>query len=161
MWIKIAGLALLVRLLFIFYISKDDNYYEGVFSNIVDIDHKVYLDASLYESPYMRHTYRYSPILSWLVSPSYQLHQLYGRIIIAFFDFITIAFIYKIFANRPKESQEKNNKAAKIISYLCAFNPVVIYITVRGSCEGITMALAAAFWYFYFGGDVHGNMSPI
>lgn len=48
MWIKIAGLALLVRLLFIFYISKDDNYYEGVFSNIVDIDHKVYLDASLY-----------------------------------------------------------------------------------------------------------------
>lgn len=37
----------------------------------------------------------------------------------------------------------------------------MIYVTVRGSCEGITMALASAFWYFYFGGDVHGNMSPV
>lgn len=39
-------------------------------------------------------------------------------------------------------------------------NPFLIYITIRGSCEGITMALASAFWYFYIGGDTNGNMNP-
>ena len=38
---------------------------------------------------------------------------------------------------------------------------MLIYLTVRGSCEGITMALAAAFWCFYIGGDSNGNMSPV
>lgn len=35
----------------------------------------------------------------------------------------------------------------------------MIYLSIRGSCEGITMTLGAAFWYFYFGGEANGNMS--
>lgn len=39
-------------------------------------------------------------------------------------------------------------------------NPFLIYICIRGSCEGITMILAASFWYFYFGTKSHGNITP-
>lgn len=34
-------------------------------------------------------------------------------------------------------------------------------MTTTGNSEPITLALAAAFWFFYFGDEVHGNMSPI
>jgi len=72
--ILVAFVGLVIRLLFISYFSSGDHYYNGVFTNIVDVDYKVYLDASLYPSPYQRHTYRYSPILSYLMAPSYQYH---------------------------------------------------------------------------------------
>lgn len=52
MWIKIAILTLIIRLAAIYFVSRNDNYYEGVFKTIVDIDYKVYLDAASYDSPY-------------------------------------------------------------------------------------------------------------
>lgn len=51
-WLKIALIGLAIRLLAIFYFSQGDNYQDGVFKIIVDVDYKVYLDASLYPSPY-------------------------------------------------------------------------------------------------------------
>lgn len=48
MWLKIATIGLALRLLLIFYVSDQDNYYEGIFTKIVDVDYKVYLDSSLY-----------------------------------------------------------------------------------------------------------------
>lgn len=159
--IVVAVVGLLVRLLLIFNFSAGDNYYDGIFTNIVDVDYKVYLDSSLYDSPYQRHTYRYSPILSYLMAPSYQYHQLFGKVLIALCDFITIIFLYRTFMQRGKLDKKINTKAAQIVSWFYCLNPVLIYLTVRGSCEGITMALAAAFWYFYVGGEMHGNMSPV
>ena len=50
--IVVAVVGLLVRLFFIFYFSSGDLYYDGVFHNIIDVDYKVYLDSSLYPSPY-------------------------------------------------------------------------------------------------------------
>jgi GPI mannosyltransferase 1 subunit M len=161
MWWKIALLGLALRLTAIYYFSRSDNYYEGLFKNIVDVDYKVYLDASLYDSPYQRHTYRYSPLLAWMVAPSYDTHQLFGKALIALFDALSIVFIYKIFEGRGNQDAQANSKAAKIVSFFYCLNPVLIYLTVRGSCEGITMALACAFWYFYIGGDCNGNMSPV
>ena len=161
MWLKISVIGFLLKTIIIILVSQNDNYYDGVFKWIVDIDYKVYLDATLYPSPYDCHTYRYSPLLALLVSPTYKIHQLFGKIVIALFDSIAAIFIYKIFENRKKENKESNHKAAILASCFYSFNPVLIYVTVRGSCEGITMALGAAFWYFYFGGDAHGNMSPV
>ena len=32
-----------------------------------------------------------------------------------------------------------------------AFSPLNIYISIRGNCEGIIMALLYAFFYYFFG----------
>lgn len=79
----------------------------------------------------------------------------------ACFDVLAMFFVYKIFEHRGKDDPNVKLKAAKLATYFYSLNPVLIYVTVRGSCEGITMALASAFWYFYVGGDCHGNMSPV
>ena len=160
MWLRIAFLGLTLRIAAILYFSRNDNYYDGIFQTIVDVDYKVFLDASNYPSPYDRHTYRYSPLLALLMSPSYYTHQCFGKIVIALFDAASIIFLYKLFESRKKD-KKSNEKAAQIVSYFYCLNPVLIYLTVRGSCEGITMALASAFWYFYIGGDCTGNMSPV
>ena len=69
-------------------------------------------------------------------------------------------FIFKIFARKGKD-EVSNLKAANIITWLYSMNPVFIYLTVRGSIEGITMALGAIFWYLYTGGECSGNVSPV
>lgn len=40
-----------------------------------------------------------------------------------------------------------------------AFSPLNIYISIRGNCEGIIMAIIYAFFYYFFGDDVDGHMS--
>lgn len=78
----------------------DNNILEGKFNQLTDLDYKVYLDASLYESPYQRHTYRYSPLLALIMSPSYTIHQNFGKYLLAVFDLIACFFIFKICADR-------------------------------------------------------------
>jgi phosphatidylinositol glycan class M len=46
------------------------------------------------------------------------------------------------------------------VAKLYGYNPLFIYLTVRGSCESIAMALMYAFWYFYFGNNSSGNLIP-
>ena len=97
MWLKIALIGFTLRVAAILYFSQHDNYYDGIFKTIVDVDYKVFLDASSYPSPYDRHTYRYSPLLALFMSPSYYTHQCFGKILIAIFDAASIIFLYKIF----------------------------------------------------------------
>lgn len=40
-----------------------------------------------------------------------------------------------------------------------ALNPFFIYVTIRGNCEAITVALYFAFLYFYFSESVSGSIS--
>jgi len=157
-WCLVALFGFALRIFIIQTLSKDDNYLEGKFNIFTDLDYKVYLDASLYDSPYERHTYRYSPILAWIMSPSYAFHQNFGKWLLATFDLIACFFFFKIFADRK---DEVNRYGSVVISGLIFTNPFLIYLSIRGSCEGITMTLAAAFLYFYFGGEAHGNMSAL
>jgi|JI6StandDraft_1071083.scaffolds.fasta_scaffold488740_2 phosphatidylinositol glycan class M len=73
-WFIFAVVGLAIRIYLIEIIYKGENYKDGVFSIFTDLDYKVYLDATQYQSPYERHTYRYSPILSYLVAPAYPDH---------------------------------------------------------------------------------------
>jgi phosphatidylinositol glycan class M len=102
-----------------------------------DIDYKVYTDAAYYESPYHRHTYRYSPLLAYLMRFNH-ICQFSGKIAFVLFD--VLAMIALVYMNR------QSHKIA--ILKLYAYNPLFIYLTARGSCESISLALM--FWSFYF-----------
>jgi hypothetical protein len=56
--------------------------------------------------------------------------------------------------------QEKKIKQADFVAQLYAYNPLFLYLTVRGSCESIAMALMYGFWYFMFGSQTSGNLVP-
>jgi len=72
-WSKTAFLAFLLRVSLIFFLSLYENIYHHDLK-LTDIDYKVYSDSTLHSSPYQRHTYRYSPILSYLMQLNYTIH---------------------------------------------------------------------------------------
>jgi hypothetical protein len=72
-WIKIAAWGLAIRITGILVLSVFENVYHQSLV-LTDIDYKVYSDATLYPSPYDRQTYRYSPLLSYLMIANYTIH---------------------------------------------------------------------------------------
>lgn len=58
-------------------------------------------------------------------------------------------------------SRGDSAKHALLVLKMYAYNPLFIALTVRGSCESITLALMYAFWYCYFGGQANGNQSGL
>ena len=55
-----------------------------------DIDYKVYTDASRYllkgGSPYDRHTYRYTPLIAYLMIPNLLVHEGFGKVLFLISD---------------------------------------------------------------------------
>ena len=122
--------------------------------SLTDIDYKVYSDAALYSSPYDRHTFRYSPIIAYINHWNYSIHESIGKIILAVIDAIAMYFLWKVVSrgitsSTTKKTAENN---ANLILKLYSYNPLFIYLTVRGSIESITLAFMYAFWYYFFTG---------
>jgi phosphatidylinositol glycan class M len=93
---------------------------------LTDVDYFVFSDAAAFVkqglSPYLRHTYRYTPYLAWLLSP-FNSNPIFGKIIFILFDWLTAIAIYKI--------------NGKISSSIYLFNPLTIGIAARGNAESI------------------------
>lgn len=125
--IVVAGVV--VRLLLVFWLSQ---YETAQHLTLTDIDYKVYSEAAQHilngESPYQRHTYRYTPLLAQMLTVN-QFGFSCGKYLFVLFDAIAMVLLAKIF----------RRGAAPVVWY--ALNPILIYITVRGSCESIGCCL--------------------
>jgi len=107
-----------------------------------DIDYFVFTDAARYiargRSPYDRETYRYTPLLAWLLIPttwSGTAWFSFGKGIFATADILTGWLLVMILRSQVggNLSMEKSLKSASI----WLLNPMVATISTRGSSEGL------------------------
>ncbi|SBT78690.1 GPI mannosyltransferase I, putative [Plasmodium ovale] len=126
-------LGVLFRLIIYYYGLWQDSNLNVKFT---DIDYYVFTDAAKYvlknKSPYMRYTYRYTPILAYLMLPNFFIHFSFGKILFSTIDFLASIIIAKII-------KLKYPKCKNYIFYvsLWILNPLVIIISIRGNSDCI------------------------
>lgn len=93
-------IAFAIRLGFIIYGEHHDKVATVPYT---DIDYRVFTDAARhvisYESPYNRHTYRYSPLIALLLIPNVLLHESFGKVLFSVVDILVGCLIRVIVKN--------------------------------------------------------------
>ncbi|KAG9678249.1 glycosyltransferase family 50 protein, partial [Aureobasidium melanogenum] len=103
-----------------------------------DIDYLVFTDASRYvyhnQSPYLRDTYRYTPLLAWLLYPTAYGGRwfCFGKAVFAIGDIVTGYLIFLLL-----QRQKMSKARAMGFASIWLLNPMVANISTRGSSEGL------------------------
>lgn len=158
------SISLIARVGICLYGIYQDNNFQVRFT---DIDYFVFHDAAFYvfnnKSPFLRDTYRYTPLLSWLILPNHWFNCFhFSKFIFIVSDLLVGAIIYK-FLNPDKN---------KILSTIWLLNPIVMIISTRGNAETLLclFILSSLFflnldWYFVsavlLGLSIHFKIYPI
>lgn len=176
--------AIVIRLLFFaFGIWQDNN----LPVKYTDVDYLVFTDSSYYlyngYSPFLRDTYRYTPLLSLLLLPtaihrsdynidnkSENIYFHLGKLLFIFADIITGYLIYRILNKINKKSDNRTRNLW--LTSIWWFNPMVITISTRGNCETVLTCLIMLTFYhlqmanykqaaMWFGLSIHFKIYPI
>ncbi|XP_060756107.1 GPI mannosyltransferase 1 isoform X1 [Neoarius graeffei] len=131
------GVAFVIRLFLVgFGIYQD----KTMVVKYTDIDFHVFLDASRLvmqgESPYNRSTYRYTPLLAWMLSPSSYLTSHFGKLLFVICDVLSGVLLYHILT-----LQGLSSDAACRFSALWLLNPLPIGVSTRGNAEALLAVL--------------------
>ncbi|ORY86316.1 PIG-M-domain-containing protein [Protomyces lactucae-debilis] len=129
----------LLRFVLLLYGAWQDSL--GVSVTFTDIDYKVFSDAAHFVqqggSPYERATYRYTPLLAWLLIPN-DYFEPFGKCLFAAGDILTGWLIIRLLRRR-----QQNIRFAAI----WLLNPMVAVISTRGNCEALLGAMAVGLLY--------------
>jgi len=160
--------AFLLRICLIAYGEWQD---KNMVVKYTDIDYHVFTDAARHvvegNSPYLRPTYRYTPLLSILLTPNITLHMCFGKVLFVIFDVLAGYLLYKIVV-----VQGRSDRRAVMASLLWLFNPLPLTVSTRGNAESIMAVLVLANIYFalvkhisvsaiFFALSVHFKIFPI
>jgi GPI mannosyltransferase 1 subunit M len=112
-----------------------------------DIDYYVFTDAARYidygYSPYQRDTYRYTPLLAWILLPTTWKPQYiwfsFGKALFAISDIVAGWMIFVVLQKRGLDE-----KRALKYSSIWLLNPMVATISTRGSSEGLLCVMVMA-----------------
>jgi phosphatidylinositol glycan class M len=118
-----------------------------------DIDYMVFTDAARYvsrgESPYARDTYRYTPLLAWMLLPTAwegaapwsTLTFAFGKALFALADVLAGWLVVQLLKQCYSFPTER---ALRYVAAVWLWNPMVANISTRGSSEGLLGVLVAA-----------------
>ncbi|KAL8662923.1 MAG: hypothetical protein Q9168_008185, partial [Polycauliona sp. 1 TL-2023] len=140
--------AIALRIIFLLYGLLQDAYSPFKYT---DIDYMVFTDAARYVSqglsPYERETYRYTPLLAWILIPTSWPGTFwfsFGKLLFAISDVVAGWFIFIILqAPTPERGAMTTERALK---YACIWllNPMVATVSTRGSSEGLLAVMVVA-----------------
>ncbi|XP_043279564.1 GPI mannosyltransferase 1 [Venturia canescens] len=137
-------MGLVIRWLLIIYA----NYHDRKFSvPYTDVDYRVYTDASRMmvngDSPYDRHTYRYTPLLASILIPNILLHGDFGKVFFSFIDIVVTILTRNTLLNG---SCKTSNAETYALAWL--YNPLTIVITTRGNADSLAVLLVLSTLFF-------------
>lgn len=156
----------IVRLVLLFYGIYQD---EHSVLKYTDIDYYVFYDSLIslvqkYGSPYDRDTFRYTPLLTYVMYPClWNIHL--GKVLFITFDLLCGVYIHKIL-------KKTNTKYPVYGTALWLLNPMVIAISTRGNAESIMSLLMLLCIYLFinksytlsaivYGLSIHFKIYPI
>lgn len=109
-----------------------------------DIDYTIFTDGAQHMlqggSPFERDTYRYTPLMAWMMIPNLIWFPQFGKVLFSIFDLISGWLIYSILPS---------NTNRKLYSLLWIYNPLSLIISTRGSAESIICTLVIVVIYFF------------
>lgn len=108
-----------------------------------DVDYWVFTDAACAvvagDSPFVRSTYRYTPLLAWLLLPNcWAPLRSWGKMLFCLADLLAGYFLLKILISHQGVAKEK---ALKLVTLSWLLNPLVFTISTRGNAESVLCCL--------------------
>lgn len=89
------------------------------------------------KSPYLRATYRYTPLLAWMLQPNVWFSSAFGKLLFIVFDVFTGIIIYSILSR----SKGISARSAQLCAAFWLFNPLPMTVSSRGNAESIMTCL--------------------
>lgn len=176
--------SIFIRLLLIIYGQVHDQHSEVPYT---DVDYKVVTDAARHvldgESPFRRHTYRYSPLLAMLQIPGVVFHESLGKYIFSLFDIFVAILIFKIVSNKLrlqykkavqttlrqygkvsqwKQLPDTHNRPEQLAKYSVLFwlyNPLTMVISTRGNGDSFSSFFVILTIYFITKSEDKSNLN--
>jgi phosphatidylinositol glycan class M len=130
--------AILLRIILLVYSHWQDTHSPVKYT---DIDYLVFTDAARFvargQSPYDRETYRYTPLLAWILTPTVYWFD-FGKVLFALGDVLAGWLLMNVLV---KHYGVEKGRAVSFAA-VWALNPMVANISTRGSSEGLLGVLA-------------------
>ncbi|EGZ17459.1 hypothetical protein PHYSODRAFT_441237, partial [Phytophthora sojae] len=86
-------------------------------------------------SPFDRTTYRYTPVLAFMLLPNIYVHQVFGKLLFVACDLLVGYVLYRILRLRGLPDQRETKKAVWL------FHPFSVNISTRGNADSIVVLL--------------------